>query len=362
MKNKNNTKRGFTIVEVLVVVGILIVLVVVALFFLNPSQLASQGRDSNRLSDLTLLNESISLYHEAKPGGSLGTSGIIYISIPDLAATSTAGTDCSSLGLPALSSGTYHCAASSTYRLTNGTGWLPMNMTGLAITSPISELPIDPKNTTSTGQCYAYETDGTYWEVSASPESKKYASQASTNFFMGTTRTLSPACAAISFTTSTYATGSGSLEIAFDSHTNSIWVANSASNTVTQINDLTYATSTYAVGNFPYSIAFDSHTNSIWVASLVNNTVTQINDLTYATSTYAVGSGPEGTAFDSHTNSIWVTNNTDNTVTQIKDSTYAISTYAVGISPYGIAFDSHTNSIWVANNTDNTVTVFTPSR
>ena len=184
MKNNNSAKHGFTIVEVLVVLGILIVLVVVALFFLNPSQLASQGRDSNRLSDLTLLNESISLYHEAKPGGSLGTSGIIYISIPDLAATSTAGTDCSSLGLPALSSGTYHCAASSTYRNIDGTGWLPINFSTLVGRS-FSTLPVDPVNTTSSKEYYVYVASGTQYEVLANPEAQKILTNATSSFTQG---------------------------------------------------------------------------------------------------------------------------------------------------------------------------------
>ena len=189
MKRKNTARRGFTIVEVLVVIGILMVLVVVSLLFLNPSQLIRQGRDSNRLSDLSSLNESISLYHETTPGGSLGSSGIVYVSIPDQNATSTAGTNCSGLNLPSLGTGTYHCAASSTYRNIDGTGWLPVNFSTVA-GKPFSVLPVDPINTSSSKEYYVYVVSGTQYEVLANPEAQKILTSSTSSFTQGNTNTI----------------------------------------------------------------------------------------------------------------------------------------------------------------------------
>ena len=194
---------------------------------LNPAELLRQSRDANRLSDLSTFSNAMSVV--MTQGATVpGVLGITYLSVPDPTATTTAGTNCAGLGLV----GNYHCAASSTYQKTDGTGWLPIAMTGLAITPPISQLPIDPTNTTSTGQCYAYETNGTYWEIAASPESQKYISQTSTFFLTGSTRSMSPACAPITYTISIYAVGINPESIAFDSHTNTVWVGNDTDNIV----------------------------------------------------------------------------------------------------------------------------------
>ena len=64
------------------------------------------------------------------------------------------------------------------YRKTDGTGWIPVKFSSISYGSAISQLPIDPVNTTSSGKYYEYETDGTTWKAAASPESAKYAPQA----------------------------------------------------------------------------------------------------------------------------------------------------------------------------------------
>jgi DNA-binding beta-propeller fold protein YncE len=151
------------------------------------------------------------------------------------------------------------------------------------------------------------------------------------------------------YSATTRAVGVTPSAVAFDSHTNTIWVANTGNSTVTQINDGTYATSTrqfYYPAWSPSAMAFDPHTNSMWLAG--GNAVMQVNDTTYATSTYAV-IGANAIAFDSHTNTVWVTNSTKNTVTQINETTHVMSTYAVGTHPDAVVFDPHTNTVWVAN-------------
>jgi prepilin-type N-terminal cleavage/methylation domain-containing protein len=170
-------RSAFTLIELLVVIAIIAILSVVVILTLNPAQLLEQSRDSNRLSDLSITNTALGTYL-AEGGNSLGSSNLVYISVPDPAATSSAGDSCQGLGLPAAPSGTsYFCGASTTFRNTDGTGWIPVNFSSLAGGSPLGQLPEDPINTTSSGLYYTYATNGTQYEVTALPESQKYLLQ-----------------------------------------------------------------------------------------------------------------------------------------------------------------------------------------
>ena len=175
-------RKGFTLIELLVVIAIIAILAVVVVLTLSPAELLRQGRDSNRLSDLATLTSAINLYSTDQGGASgysLGTPNVTYLSIPDPTATTTAGTDCSGIGFP--SGGAFHCAASSTYRDVNGTGWIPINFSAISSGSPLSSLPVDPTNTSSSNLYYTYQTNGTTFELRAVPESQKYAAQAGAN-------------------------------------------------------------------------------------------------------------------------------------------------------------------------------------
>jgi prepilin-type N-terminal cleavage/methylation domain-containing protein len=170
-------RNGFTLIELLVVIAIIAILSVVVILTLNPAQLLEQSRDSNRLSDLSITNTALGTYL-AEGGNFLGSSNLVYISVPDPSATSSAGDNCQGLNLPTAPSGTsYFCGASTTYRNTDGTGWIPVNFSSLAGGSPLGQLPQDPINQTSSGLYYTYATNGTQYEVTALPESQKYLLQ-----------------------------------------------------------------------------------------------------------------------------------------------------------------------------------------
>jgi prepilin-type N-terminal cleavage/methylation domain-containing protein len=165
-------RRGFTLIELLVVIAIVAVLAVTVILVLNPAELLKQARDSNRLADLNTLNKSLSIVEAEVANASFGTSTILYVSIPDSSAT------CANLGLPLLPAGyTYGCAPTSTLRNTNGTGWIPVNFNLVSSGSPLSALPVDPVNTTSTGLFYTYVPGGS-WELTALMESAKNATLA----------------------------------------------------------------------------------------------------------------------------------------------------------------------------------------
>src|SRR6202035_4968923 len=112
-------RNAFTLIELLVVIAIIAILSVVVILVLNPGQLLQQSRDANRLSDLSITNTALGVF-AAQGGISLGSSSVVYISVPDPSASSSAGDQCQGLNLPAAPSGTtYFCGASSTYRNTN---------------------------------------------------------------------------------------------------------------------------------------------------------------------------------------------------------------------------------------------------
>ncbi len=170
-------RRGFTLIELLVVIAIVAVLAVVVVLVLNPAQLLQQARDSNRLSDLATINSALSYLKTDQPSASLGSASTSYISVLDQSATSTAGDQCQGLGLLSLGSSSWHCAASSTYRASDGTGWIPAALSSVSYGTPLAQLPTDPTNVTSSGLYYSYATDGTNYEVASIMESSKYRTQ-----------------------------------------------------------------------------------------------------------------------------------------------------------------------------------------
>jgi prepilin-type N-terminal cleavage/methylation domain-containing protein len=177
-------RRAFTLVELLVSVGVVAILSTVVVFVVNPAEALREGRDSARLSDIKTIDGMVSAYQQAV-GGSLGTVGVTYISIPDPTATSSAGTDCAGLGAPFVGGGAFHCAASSTLRKVDGTGWIPVNLAAAPDGLSIGALPIDPINTTSSNQYYEYQTDGITYEIKALPESQTDMATKATSFTRG---------------------------------------------------------------------------------------------------------------------------------------------------------------------------------
>ena len=154
--------KSFTLIELLITLGILGVLMAVVVITINPAEFLKQSRDTKRMSDISNLQTAINLY--LFEGSSLGTPGVTYISIP------AANSDCSDLNLPA---GSWHCATSDNYLKVDGTGWLPLNFSALTISSPLSVLPVDPQNSVSESY-YTYSTDGSGFVITAVPESNKY--------------------------------------------------------------------------------------------------------------------------------------------------------------------------------------------
>ena len=59
---KKNKNKGFTLVELMIVIAILAILAAIVIFALNPAELFKRARDSQRMSDLRVLSSAISYY------------------------------------------------------------------------------------------------------------------------------------------------------------------------------------------------------------------------------------------------------------------------------------------------------------
>ncbi len=189
------TKRGFTLIEVLVVIAIVAVLSVTVVLTLNPQELLRQARDARRLADIEAINKTIAVYEteiahgvnmekgfsifgaaEAQAAGKnspiIGTSTAVYVSLP------SASANCATHDLPQLATGyQYACVSPEKVNSIDGGGWLPLDMRTITGATVFTVLPIDPINTAESGLYYSFQSQGGTWVVSAAMESKKYRTQ-----------------------------------------------------------------------------------------------------------------------------------------------------------------------------------------
>ena len=158
-------KKGFTLLELLIVIGILAILSTTIILVINPAETLRKARDSQRISDLNTLKTAIAYYVTSVGTPSIGNDTNSYSYVSGV-------TDC-----VGRSTGT-----STASQAVDGTGWIPVNFATITGGSPIGALPIDPNPTVfdySAGKARyyvyaAYTTDNTF-ELLANMESTYYS-------------------------------------------------------------------------------------------------------------------------------------------------------------------------------------------
>ena len=160
----NSSKKGFTLVELLVVIGILAILTAAVVVVLNPAELLKQSRDAQRLSDFDALRSAISLYL------STASSPLFNANVSGAYTELTGGASCH--GMTAGGA----CAARPVTAV-DGTGWVAINfneLTGVGLSSPVSALPTDPTNSGNYYYAAAFDATNKYYELDSILESSKY--------------------------------------------------------------------------------------------------------------------------------------------------------------------------------------------
>ncbi len=156
-------QKGFTLLELLIVIGILAILSTTMIMVINPAEMLRRARDSQRISDLNTLKSAISFYLTMATSTSMGNGTTTYSSVT--------GVTCSPWGAPDTKSGVF---------TVDGTGWVPIPFNTLGDGSPISSLPRDPVNSlagATPSLYYVYLTTTTVsngYELIANMESSTY--------------------------------------------------------------------------------------------------------------------------------------------------------------------------------------------
>ncbi len=147
-------KKGFTLIELVIVIGILAVLAAVVVLVLNPAQLLAQARDSQRLSDLGSVKSAIALYLATASSPTFASAG------PTAQASSTS----ICFTTPTLTTST----------AVDGTGWVKIALTGTTGGSALGALPTDPTNSSAYQYFYKGDTTNLTYELDGVLESAKY--------------------------------------------------------------------------------------------------------------------------------------------------------------------------------------------
>ncbi|MFZ2205081.1 MAG: prepilin-type N-terminal cleavage/methylation domain-containing protein [Minisyncoccia bacterium] len=151
---KKNKNRGFTLLELLIVIAIIAILSVALVLVLNPAETLKKARDAQRISDLNTIKTAIGLYMttvapvylggtssnaecQAVTGTWAGTNKIFY-SLPVASVITDVVLDGVGGALK---------LQVATPSLTDSTGWIPVDFGNIAGGSPISKIPVDPINT-----------------------------------------------------------------------------------------------------------------------------------------------------------------------------------------------------------------------
>jgi prepilin-type N-terminal cleavage/methylation domain-containing protein len=164
-------KKGFTLLELLIVIGILAILSTTMILVINPAEMLKKARDSQRISDLNNLKSAISLYLTDVSNPSFGSSTYVYIS-NGLSITSTTATACGPSVIGA------NNAITTSSQSIYGTGWIPISFASISGGSPISAEPVDPNPSNSSPyRFYLYipSTSTNTFELMANMESVYYS-------------------------------------------------------------------------------------------------------------------------------------------------------------------------------------------
>jgi general secretion pathway protein G len=85
MKNQNQSQKGFTLIELMVVISVIALLASMALIALQSAR--QKSRDAKRLGDMAQMNTGLALYFASNKGYPSSVAGVPQGLAPDFAST-----------------------------------------------------------------------------------------------------------------------------------------------------------------------------------------------------------------------------------------------------------------------------------
>ena len=171
--NLPHKHKGFTLLELLVVISILAILSAVTVVVLNPAELLRRSRDAQRLNDLAAITSAVSFFMVETSSPSLG---------PTCSATHIYPSIESGFGTTNL---TFTTTSAANAGLVDGTGWIRVNLSSLNVGSPLPAFPIDPTNnaaaTPSQFYAYACQSSPLAFQLTVNMESTTYQTREGTD-------------------------------------------------------------------------------------------------------------------------------------------------------------------------------------
>ena len=163
-------KKGFTLIELIIVIGIIALLATTVILVINPAKIFQEARDSQRIADLGQVSNALGLY--------LATASAVDLDGPGVLSCATGCWVLAGGDVTAGCGGRHGAktATSSASQAVDGAGWLPVNMNQVSSGSPLSAYPRDPKNTATYYYSYACDAANNTFELNANMESVRYAS------------------------------------------------------------------------------------------------------------------------------------------------------------------------------------------
>ena len=170
---KEKHEKGFTLLELLIVIAIIAILSIALVFMLNPAETLKKARDAQRISDLKSVKTALGIMLTASSTPSLDGYGSVCLTSTTPAGVTTANASakisysydgtvaCTGVGPTAgidAAGGTAAFGPSGSWcrngvagsvSKVDGTGWIPVNLKALTGGTPISSYPVDPVNMVS---------------------------------------------------------------------------------------------------------------------------------------------------------------------------------------------------------------------